>query len=295
MREQGCERKDSSTDVGNGTLPPRAEVLLQVLIRYCGSRRYCWPSQKRLAADLGISLRQVVHWIAFLADAGRIEIEHSNRTNRYWIPPRTKDFQEKKTAHPDARKSAHPKVRKTAHPDARISARVHERESEKQQHQEFVAAAVPSASQNPIPELVELGMPESVRSIAEADLSLAQAVLAHARYRFARGKPVRNKAGYLVACLRGPEGFGFKRDASTGLWEPPAGESKDAVVSVEQKNAIAAAAYQRWLSLAENKREAVYQRTVKAFSFYQYQDRNGYDVISGCVKMMQQMEEEGRL
>jgi hypothetical protein len=144
-------------------------------------------------------------------------------------------------------------------------------------------------------ELVELGLPYSVEAIAKADASLALAVLSHCRFRFSplRVKPVKTKAGYIVGCFHKPLEYGFNRDAE-GKWHPPKGESGNVVPQhTEQGETAANAAYERWLALPDEVKEKVHERALKAFPFYQHADKD--DVLSGCVKMMRQMEDEGEL
>ena len=185
-------------------LPLRAEVLMRILIRYCGVKRYCWPSQKKLAAEMGISTRQVSFWITYLDEADCIEVERTNRTNRYWIPSR----------------------RKTSDPDVKKTSCVHELNSGSSSSNAGDAAAAANCDdKNSIQALEEMGMPAIVRSIAECNPSLAAAVLAHCRYRFSSRslKRVANKPGYFVRAFRNPERGGFTRD-SAGNWHTPPGE-----------------------------------------------------------------------
>ncbi len=69
-------------------------------------------------------------------------------------------------------------------------------------------------------------MPSFLRLEAGKDLSLAKAVLVHCRFRFTpcrRLRPIGNKAGYLVGCIRRPAENGFTRN-SEGIWLAPDGQ-----------------------------------------------------------------------
>ena len=84
---------DPSCRVADDRLPIQARVLLGILKgRLCG-KPYCWPGQKLLAEQIGISEGRIRVWIKFLADAGLIEIQRTQSTNRYWIPPRSRPLE----------------------------------------------------------------------------------------------------------------------------------------------------------------------------------------------------------
>jgi hypothetical protein len=276
-------------------LPPRAELLFQILVRSLCGKKYCWPGQKKLAAELGISGRQVIRLIALLETSGKIEIERTNRTNTYWIPPRQVTPMSP-ICHLNVTSGCDTDVTCLSHPDVTRMSPLHEVEKEKQQQAKESAAAVasPLEREDPIPALIELGMPSEVKPIAEADISLADAVLSHCFWRFSTGKPPKSKTGYLVGCLTHPTKFSFSRNAA-GEWAPPPGESRPRPEDLECKQAAANAAYARWKGLSEADREKVFQRAVKAFTFYEYLGRESASVIAGCVKMMRQMEDEGKL
>ena len=161
------------------------------------------------------------------------------------------------------------------------------------QQQESAAAASAKCPEETIAQLTELGLPEKHRSLADDEPELAKAIIAHARHRFSQRKPVRNQAGYLIACFRDPGNFGFTQNGDK--WSPPRGEARAGPIDPERRQRAAEAAYARWRGLSADDQEKVYQRTIRAWNFLQYQEKAGYNVVSHCVKMMQQMEEEGRL
>lgn len=51
------------------------------------SNGFAWPGMARLADELGTSRRQIVRWLAVLADKGLVKIEHRGKgeTNRYFL------------------------------------------------------------------------------------------------------------------------------------------------------------------------------------------------------------------
>lgn len=58
--------------LSNPKIPSGAKLVLYNLIeRLCG-KRYCWPSQKRIAQDVGLSERQVRYHLAKLKNMGII-------------------------------------------------------------------------------------------------------------------------------------------------------------------------------------------------------------------------------
>jgi len=62
-----------------------AKLVYESLVRYAGKDGHCYPSQQRLAEDLGKSDRQIRRDVKGLVDAGLIRIDRDNRrqSNRY--------------------------------------------------------------------------------------------------------------------------------------------------------------------------------------------------------------------
>ncbi|PIY80635.1 MAG: hypothetical protein COY80_01940 [Candidatus Pacebacteria bacterium CG_4_10_14_0_8_um_filter_42_14] len=70
----------------------QARYVFCLLLKYCGQKDYCYPSQDRLAKDMGISDRQIRAHLNELCLAGLIKKQRTgfNKTNTYTI---TKHFQ----------------------------------------------------------------------------------------------------------------------------------------------------------------------------------------------------------
>jgi len=64
-----------------------ARYLLCVLIRYCGNKDNCYPTQALLAKDLGISVRQISVYIKELIQAGLVIKKRKgySRPNTYQV------------------------------------------------------------------------------------------------------------------------------------------------------------------------------------------------------------------
>lgn len=54
------------------TLSPSARLLLRSIVDYCGNESCCWPSSRRLAAECGLSIRQVRRLLRELEASGWI-------------------------------------------------------------------------------------------------------------------------------------------------------------------------------------------------------------------------------
>src|SRR3954468_218709 len=61
---------------------PRAIILAATLLEYCRDKPSCYPSNRRLAEDMGVCPRTIQNALAALRDANWIKIEHgpSGRT-----------------------------------------------------------------------------------------------------------------------------------------------------------------------------------------------------------------------
>ena len=220
---------------GPRNLPLRAEALLKILVRYRGKNSHCWPSQELLATELGIKLRQVKYWLAYLDGAGMIEIERTGRRNNYWIPPRPDPETGPDTDHIRGAEIRTSEVRKSAHqrcgnPHLLGVAPLDEFNSAAASASAAAAADVEitNADHAIINGLVEIGMPAIVRSLAEKNATLAIAILEHCRWRFSdqRGlASIGNRAGYIIACFRKPEDVGFMQDDG-GVWHVPPGQPR---------------------------------------------------------------------
>lgn len=64
-----------------------AGLVYGVLLDYCGQKNFCWPSQKRIARDLGVSVRTVQTWLAELEEKGFIAIRRRTVGNVYTVLP----------------------------------------------------------------------------------------------------------------------------------------------------------------------------------------------------------------
>jgi len=58
--------------LSNPKIPSGAKLVLYNLIERLGGKRYCWPSQKRIAQDIGLSERQIRYHLAKLKKMGII-------------------------------------------------------------------------------------------------------------------------------------------------------------------------------------------------------------------------------
>lgn len=160
-------------------------------------------------------------------------------------------------------------------------------------------------------------MPSKVEDIAMSDISLAEAVLAHIRWRFTHGKLVGSKPGYIVECFREPGKYGFTRDEVTGLWSPPPGESMESPEKREEDYRVKLAKREeerrtyeerrkkemaieenrlaRWEGRSEDAKERI-RRIVRTKSpLFATSDNESFTFRSACVLMAESLEREGKL
>ena len=120
------QERVQEADQGGYILPFQAEALMKILEWRVGKNDCCWPSQRLLAEDMGICVRQVQAWLSFLVSAGLIEVKRMSRSragrhiNHYFILPSLTPMRGQCAA--NARKSAPYIARISAPYNARISA-----------------------------------------------------------------------------------------------------------------------------------------------------------------------------
>src|SRR4051812_44222961 len=69
----------------------KAILLAAALLEYARDKPSCWPSNRRLAEDLGCSSRTVQLALAALRNAGWIRVEHGADGRRIWLTWREAD------------------------------------------------------------------------------------------------------------------------------------------------------------------------------------------------------------
>lgn len=74
---------------------PAARLLLVHLCQYLNVNFECYPSQGRLAAEMGLDLRTVRRLVAELGQAGLIEVTRKWKMNRYKLVFLTRNHVEK--------------------------------------------------------------------------------------------------------------------------------------------------------------------------------------------------------
>lgn len=64
-----------------------AKLLYGRLLLYIGENLYCYPSQNKLSADLGVSVRMINRYIAELKKYNLVEVEQKghDKTAKYYI------------------------------------------------------------------------------------------------------------------------------------------------------------------------------------------------------------------
>lgn len=162
--------------------------------------------------------------------------------------------------------------------------------------------------------LMELGMPDLVRPIAEKDQSLALAALSHFRFRlFGRAaRSIGSKTGYIVACFRDPGKYGFKRDGA-GVWHPPNGQSvrttedrtekiraqqqalREQSERIAKERALDRAREQRFDAAPDSAKEKVRSMIRKRWPLYADKDDSSPMFKGECIKLFEQLQDEGKL
>lgn len=68
-------------------LSPASKTLYLLLINYAGNKSYCWPSQSKLATDLGVSTKSIGRWLDELTSHGLITTRRRGQTksNVYYL------------------------------------------------------------------------------------------------------------------------------------------------------------------------------------------------------------------
>lgn len=73
-------------------LPSSEHLLLHVLrSRMSRKQKSCWPTQKELAKEMGISVRQVQRLIQSVKDKGIISVEKRKRNEKYKVHNQNED------------------------------------------------------------------------------------------------------------------------------------------------------------------------------------------------------------
>jgi hypothetical protein len=185
-----------------------------------------------------------------------------------------------------------------------------------EQQQQGIAAAACAApvarsacaqtAEETLRSLAELGMPEIARPLALGNLQLAHLVLGHclARFTAPKLKEVKNRAGYVLACLRDPAKFGFVRDVAGDWMEPPdavkvrAAKRLDATreaiakreaeeKKAQERMAIETQRIERWNALPEPEKARIRAYVRKERPIFASNDNDSYVFVTSCIRVME--------
>src|SRR3954453_17161230 len=100
----------------------KAILLAAALLEYARDKPSCWPSNRRLAQDLGCSSRTVQLALAALREAGWIRVEHGVDGRRIWLAWREADRAPSTSPiAPDGAQAVAPELRREGEKERSIS------------------------------------------------------------------------------------------------------------------------------------------------------------------------------
>lgn len=198
-----------------------ARTLYGILVGHAGNKDECWPSQKRLAEEMGCAERTVRKYLGELGAAGHVRIEQRGLTksNVYKLTAGLESAASGPDRHDLAGQDRHDHAGQDRHD---LAGHIDEKEQMKI-NSSTAGAAVSSQTEATEPDIQALQGAGLSRDRAEHHAAnnpgLSPVVVEWWRWRIGQSH-FHRPVGFLVKILADPEGNEFTRDAS-GHWHPP--------------------------------------------------------------------------
>lgn len=190
--------------------------LLRKLVWLCENfeKPYAYPARGTLGRHLGISERQVSHYLAELRRTGLLRSQRNGSANSRHFPMLP------------ARQTSPQPARQTARQTSGSLCQGFEELNSSSNMRNAPAAAAPVsiAKAGEAAEALEvLGLPNSLASraaVADADLAAVAAEFFRSRFADNHREPIRDRVAFMRGVLSNPEDACFERLAD-GTWKPP--------------------------------------------------------------------------